>query len=101
MLLKELNIKYSTQKQLGWKYYDFFLPEHKILIEVDGDYWHGNPTKYSGHMSQMQKNNKFNDLIKTNLAEAAGYTLLRFWEIDINTNPVSVRNKLLESVGRL
>jgi very-short-patch-repair endonuclease len=38
MLLKELNIKYSTQKQLGWKYYDFFLPEHKILIEVDGDY---------------------------------------------------------------
>lgn len=33
--------------------YDFLFPKFKILLEVQGDYWHANPEKY-----------KPNDLIK-------------------------------------
>lgn len=97
-ILKELGIEYKTQFRVGYKFYDFYLPKTNTLIEVDGDYWHGNRKKFT-KLSEMQKKNHINDLYKTSLAEASGYKLFRFWESDINTNPLAVKNKLLELKG--
>lgn len=39
--LDKLGIKYVTQyyaKEIK-RYYDVFIPSHRILIEIDGDYW--------------------------------------------------------------
>lgn len=39
--LEKLGIKYIYQfkaESIG-RYFDFFLPESKIFLEVDGDYW--------------------------------------------------------------
>lgn len=98
-LLKELRINYKTQFRVGYKWFDFYLPDTNTLIEVDGDYWHGNPNVYKGKYSNMQKKNHVNDLFKTSLAEASGFKIFRFWENEINNNPLSVRNKLLELNG--
>jgi very-short-patch-repair endonuclease len=37
-MLKELGISYKTQFRVGYKFYDFYLPDSNTLIEVDGDY---------------------------------------------------------------
>lgn len=65
-----------------FKQYDFYLPEKKLLIEVDGDYWHGNPKIYK-QLNETQKLNKKNDFLKENLAKERQISLLRYWESDI------------------
>ena len=42
-LLIELGIKYETQKIVGKKIFDFYLPDYNMIVEVDGDYYHANP----------------------------------------------------------
>ena len=42
-MLKELKVKFETQKIVGNKIFDFYIPHLNLLLEVDGDYWHANP----------------------------------------------------------
>lgn len=42
-ILDDLSIDYYQQYKLGFCLFDFFLPDHKILIECNGDYWHSLP----------------------------------------------------------
>lgn len=95
-ILKILKLNYIRQYNLGTKFYDFYLPDHNLLIEVDGDYWHGNKKIIKGNLSKMQKRSKINDKLKDMLAEAAGKKIIRFWETDINSNQLYVINKLKE-----
>jgi len=74
------------------KSYDFKLKGQNIIIEVDGDFWHGNP-KQNNHWKDVDKVQD-NDKLKTKLAEDRGFTLLRFWESDIKNNP----NIILEHI---
>ena len=47
-LLEELGIKYVHQySEIGKYWCDFYLPGFNLIIEVDGDYWHANPNKFS------------------------------------------------------
>ena len=50
-MLDDLKIEWEREKPLkylqGWRYYDFHLIEHGVLIEVDGSYWHGERDKPS------------------------------------------------------
>lgn len=97
LLLKSLNLYYKRQHRVGYRYYDFYLPEHNLLIEVMGDYWHGNKSKYAkNQLSEMQKKNQFNDKFKRKLANAAGYKIIEFWETEINNDFIFVRKELKE-----
>jgi very-short-patch-repair endonuclease len=42
-LLNDMGIKYERQHKIGYYLFDCFLPDHKILIECNGDYWHSLP----------------------------------------------------------
>jgi G:T-mismatch repair DNA endonuclease (very short patch repair protein) len=78
------------------KIYDFYLPKYNILIEIDGDFWHCNPdTKYALPECKTQHINIKNDKFKSQWAIDNGYTLLRFWENDINNNIKQVKQILL------
>lgn len=47
-ILTECGIKFIPQYDRFGKYYvDIFLPDLNIVLEVDGDFWHANPSKYS------------------------------------------------------
>lgn len=71
-----------------------------LLIEIDGDYYHGNPNKYTNEdLTPMQKHNKFIDKLKTQWAGLNCITLLRFWEDDIRNNPQKVIDELLKYVN--
>lgn len=94
-ILKGLGIQYECQKILDDVIYDFYLPEHRVMIEVDGDYYHGNPAVYQEHqLNGMQLKNKKNDIYKDHLAKGLGYDVIRFWEKDINEKPRLIQNQL-------
>jgi endogenous inhibitor of DNA gyrase (YacG/DUF329 family)/very-short-patch-repair endonuclease len=79
--LKQFKIYYD-EKKYKYKIFDFFLIDKRILIEVDGDYWHGNPFFFK-NPNNTQKNAIENDIFKNNLAEKNNYKLLRYWENEI------------------
>ncbi len=99
MALKKMEIQHESQKILGDFIYDFHLPEYRILIEVDGDYYHGHPDKYDKEdLNGLQKKIKRNDLLKDQLARGMNYVLLRFWECDINQNMAMVKKIIQEQI---
>lgn len=95
-VLDKNNIPYTFQFFLTQegvcKSYDFYIHNTKVLLEVDGDYWHGNPTAKNKYKDWeiVQKN----DIFKTELANKQGYTLIRLWESEIKQNPDIISNKL-------
>ena len=80
-------------------FFDFYIPINKIMIEVDGDFYHCNPnSKYSIAEYDIQKKNLSNDKRKNTWCENHNITLIRYWEKDINERPEWVisdlKNKL-------
>ncbi len=80
---------------------DFCFPQQKLIIEVDGDFWHANPKKYplgsSLHPHQIKGMGK--DKAKTayiKKVDDGSWTLLRFWESDINKNVSECVDKIEE-----
>lgn len=56
--IKPLGIDYDTQYYLKdiHHYCDVYIPSKNMIIEFQGDYWHGNPNKYSNdELSEYQK----------------------------------------------
>jgi len=88
-ILDKNNIQYTfgffINKDGKCKQYDFKIKDRPVIIEVDGDYWHGNPLlkKHSYNV----KDTILNDEIKTKLALERGYQVIRLWESDIKKNP--------------
>ncbi len=41
--LRALEVEYEAQKHIGWWIVDFYVPGKNLIIECDGDYWHGKP----------------------------------------------------------
>jgi G:T-mismatch repair DNA endonuclease (very short patch repair protein) len=99
-ILEELNLIFTHSFYVPSikKVYDFYLPEYKILIEIDGDFWHCNPLKYDKPVCKSQEINISNDDFKNKWARDNGYKLLRFWENDINNNVQQVKKTLLENL---
>jgi len=91
--LDELNIKYVANKKLnehkglntGYKVPDFFLPEHNLIIECDGEYYH-------------TKNKKHIDKERNKLYVSLGYNLLVFSGDQINNNFDYVKKQILKKI---
>lgn len=101
--LDKLGVKYVYQfeaKDIG-RFFDFYLNEEHLIIEVDGDFWHGNPDKYDkeelrGHQKRAQRVDEH----KTKWALLHGIPILRFWESDIRKNPKKVMTTLKEELTK-
>ncbi len=98
--LNELEVEFESQKIVGDFIYDFYVPVCKLLIEVDGDYYHGHPDKYElNELNAMQRRIKQNDLMKDKLARGLKYGLLRFWENDIHNDEEGVKNQIEQYIN--
>jgi very-short-patch-repair endonuclease/predicted nucleic acid-binding Zn ribbon protein len=78
------------------KSYDFKIKNKKILLEIDGDYYHGGPgcEKYFFKIDEV----RINDVLKSKIALSHGYNLIRIWESEINSNPQIIIDKLNECI---
>lgn len=97
-VLEKLKIKYVQQfnaKEIG-RFYDFYLPEHNVLIEIHGGYWHCDKRIYESPINGIQKKNKRVDELKELWALENGFVLLIFWEKDIK----QTTNKIITSLKK-
>ena len=82
--LKRRSINYQKQTPLcKIALVDFYLPEYRIVIQCDGDYWHS-------FAKQKEKDEKQEKILTFN-----GFNVYRFWEHEINESPEECINKLL------
>jgi hypothetical protein len=58
--------------------YDVFIPSENTIIEFDGDFWHGNPKKFS--LSPRMKKQHFIDIAYQNFACKSGFNFVRVWQ---------------------
>lgn len=94
--LDEANIQYTQQFFLVTDRktysYDFKIKSEPLLIEVDGDYWHGGPGCKS-HFYMVEQVRK-NDKNKDEAAEKAGYKVVRIWGSEVRDSPNVVLEKI-------
>ena len=101
--LDKLGVEYIYQfkaEDIG-RYYDYMLTTKKgskILVEIDGSYYHGYGLKHE-EKNPMQKHNEYVDKIKDEWALMHGIPIIRIWEHDINNNPSKVMKELKEYLG--
>lgn len=63
--------------------FDEFVPPD-IFIEINGDYWHGNPEIYADDdLDEKQRERRKSDAEKAQWIKGNGYHLITFWENDI------------------
>ena len=77
--LKRRKISYQTQHGLGGiAIVDFYLPEYRIVIQCDGDYWHNFP-------EQKERDERQDKVLISN-----GVKVHRFWQHEINQDVKNV-----------
>lgn len=76
--------------------YDFIIKGKRILIEVNGDYWHGNPNKFNldgcdgkRKLNDIQIAKIENDKIKLEFAKNHNFEVIYIWEEEINNGDFS------------
>lgn len=87
--LKELKIDFITHKnikEIKHRYQcDIFIPSINLVIECDGDYWHGNMNNPRFRvLNKNQIKTKEKDDIRTRELIEKGFKVLRLWESDID-----------------
>lgn len=87
----KLNIEYRRQYSIA-KYghlYDFFIPSKKLLVEMDGEYWHTMPHQIIKDKEQVQ------------LAIELGYNIVRITDKELSMDPNVIENILTNSYPNL
>lgn len=94
-LLIKMNVNYLKKLNIGYYNCDFVI--NKIIIEVQGDYWHGNPIFYDKFDKIQTKNNK-RDIIKKRYLTNLGYYVIYLWEYDLKNNITYCEELLLKNL---
>lgn len=86
-ILNDLNISYTANKFIHGNNFDLIF-DNKIILEINGDYWHANPIKYKKNDLIKYPGNNFKtafqiwerDRIKKEKVENKGYKVHYIWE---------------------
>lgn len=82
-LLREIGIDFINQKLIAKKFLvDVYIPSKNIVIQWDGNYWHGKNLKYSQMDHRQQKRNRL-DKSQDAYMKKLGIKVLRFWEDEV------------------
>lgn len=85
--LDELGINYEPSAMLK----DKFIVDIRIgdlIIEADGDYWHGHPRFYP--LTKRQFDQQRRDASRNKYLTTCGYTVVRIWESDMSMECVKM-----------
>lgn len=101
-LLRISGLKFVKQMSLPRIYCDFYLPEYNLIIEVDGDYWHANPSRFSpddviGPKKISARQIWANDLEREMRIKSHGFNVMRIWSSSLKTKTAQ---QLVEDIVR-
>jgi len=103
LCLNDIGVKWEFEKifNIGTKTYfpDFYLPEHSLIIESYGDYWHANPIKYSSADYIFKNKITAHDIwekdrIRKLDFESIGLKFLAFFRTEVKTNINECKTKI-------
>lgn len=105
-ILNELNIEYIPEYEVNNYHYDIYLPHYNLIIELNGDYWHCNPSIYTFNYFHSQINLFAyeiweKDYFKIKNVIDNKYNLVIIWESYIKENKNSIGMNLLKSIKSL
>lgn len=86
-ILAHLNVKYLPQYRVGKYVCDYYLPNHNLIIECDGSYWHSIP--------KVQERDKR----KNAYLKECKYKVLRLKESEIKTDRDTCVFKVTQAIG--
>ena len=91
-MLDDLGIEYLPQHMIAKKFcVDAFVPSLGIVIQFDGDYWHGNSAKFDVLDERQLKRSRL-DFSQDRYMKKCGYQVLRVWESTIKKQPDLVQD---------
>jgi len=80
--LKQSGLDVRLEYPVRFYHLDIALLDSKINIEVDGDWWHGNP-KFYPQQNKNQKRRISSDKSKTTYLTNRGWKVLRYYQSDL------------------
>ncbi len=87
--LKEIKIEFFTHQYINIKnsyQCDILIPSVNLIIECDGDYWHGNSQRFPNKkFPEYIKKRREVDKLRTKQLIEMGFKVWRLWESEINT----------------
>jgi len=99
--LKKMNINYKYSFILKGRQYDFLLSDCNTVIELHGDFWHGNPEFWGEGKRPLRDHQimkRLDDSIKKRIAKENGYEYFEFWEYDIHNNWAACSARIKELI---
>ena len=101
------SIEFKLKKEKGYYAYDILLENSNKIIEIYGDYWHGNPRIYKdndiilkGSSKEILVKDKWkNDKEKELFAINKNYQILIIWEYDLKNNKENCIKKILNYIN--
>lgn len=86
--LDNLHIEYKREEVFQFFTVDNYIPLYHLIIEVQGDYWHTNPTKFTDKITKVQYDRIGRDKAKHSyFKNQHNIEILYLWEYDIVHNP--------------
>ena len=93
-MLLQINKDFKPQYKFKNRYFDFGLESEKLLIEIDGDYWHSKGIVYED-MNNQQRNTFRNDIYKNDLVNKSNWKLIRIWVSELEKLSASDLHNIL------
>lgn len=104
-ILDKIGIKYVREKTFEFYAVDNYLLDCNLIIEVQGDYWHTNPLRFSSGLTEAQYNRIGKDKSKHSyFKNQYNIEILYLWETDILKNKelcIELIKEYIESNGIL
>ena len=85
---------------------DIVFRRKRVIVFIDSDFWHGHPERHRAPSSNQDywqakiARNRARDIEVTAALQAAGWTVLRLWEYDINHAFTECIAVILRAIGR-
>jgi len=96
-ILERLEVDFQEQVLIAKKFLvDVLISKCNLIIQWDGDYWHGHP-RYE-ELSERQLRRKKLDASQDAYLTKCGYEVLRFWEADVKQSPRSIERQIAEAL---
>jgi very-short-patch-repair endonuclease len=100
-ILDEIGYPYEKQYPIENKFtVDSFLTDFKLVIQFDGDYWHGLKKDKNGDLDKRQKKRVALDKSQDGYMKKLSYNILRFWEHEIHNDRINVMKRILNEINK-
>lgn len=98
-ILDGLGVPYLPQHVIGNKFcVDAFVPSAALVVQFDGNYWHGHPTRFPDPDTRQRRRMRLDRSQDAYMAKC-GYRVARIWEVDLLKHPEHVRTRLRQCLG--